>query len=102
MTDVTKPAARSPEDRQLAEERVERSRQDGVELVGPGGLLSELTKNVLEASPEAEMSEHPGSKRSRRSPRRPLLVPAEFVESLFVHAKVMGDLVEDGHPDLLA
>ena len=49
---------RSPEDRQLAEELVERARRDGVELVGPGGLLPELTKNVLEAGLEAEMSEH--------------------------------------------
>jgi len=31
-----------------------------VELVGPGGLLSGLTKNVLEAGLEAEMSEHLG------------------------------------------
>lgn len=31
-----------------------------MELVGPGGLLSGLTKNVLEAGLEAEMSEHLG------------------------------------------
>ena len=60
MTDTTEPAARSPEDRQLAEELVERARSEGVELVGPDGLLSGLTKNVLEASLEAEMSEHLG------------------------------------------
>ena len=34
--------------------------RDGVELVGPGGLLSGLTKSMLEASLEAEMSEHLG------------------------------------------
>ena len=60
MTDVAKPATRTPEDRQLAEELVERARSEGVELVGPGGLLSGLTKNVLEAGLEAEMSEHLG------------------------------------------
>jgi hypothetical protein len=60
VTDTTTPAARSPEDKQFAEELVERARTEGVELVGPGGLLSGLTKNVLEASLEAEMSEHLG------------------------------------------
>jgi transposase-like protein len=60
VTETTNPAARSPEDKQLAEELVERARSEGVELVGPGGLLSGLTKNVLEAGLEAEMSEHLG------------------------------------------
>ena len=60
MTDTTEPAARSPEDEELAEELVERARNEGVELVGPGGLLRGLTKTVLEASLEAEMSEHLG------------------------------------------
>ncbi|MFH1104129.1 MAG: IS256 family transposase, partial [Actinomycetota bacterium] len=58
--EATNPAARSPGDRQLAGELVERARSEGVELVGPGGLLSGLTKNVLEAGLEAEMSEHLG------------------------------------------
>jgi len=50
----------SPEDKQLAEELVERAMNEGVELVGPDGLLAGLTKNVLEAGLEAEMSEHLG------------------------------------------
>ena len=57
--EASKPAEVSP-DKQLAEELVERAREDGVDLVGPGGLLSGLTKNVLEAGLEAEMSEHLG------------------------------------------
>jgi transposase-like protein len=60
VTDTREPAARSPEDKQLAENLVERAREDGVELVGPDGLLAGLTKNVLEAGLEAEMSEHLG------------------------------------------
>jgi len=62
MSDSSKPTPveRSSEDRQLAEELVERARSQGVDLVGPGGLLSGLTKNVLEAGLEAEMSEHLG------------------------------------------
>jgi transposase-like protein len=57
--EASKPAEVSP-DKQLAEELVERAREDGVDLVGPGGLLSGLTKNVLETGLEAEMSEHLG------------------------------------------
>ncbi len=60
MADTTEPAVRSPEDKRLAEELVERARNDGVELVGPDGLLTGLTKDVLEAGLEAEMSEHLG------------------------------------------
>ncbi len=60
MTDTTEPATHTLEDRQLAEELVEGARDEGVELVGPGGLLAGLTKTVLEASLEAEMSEHLG------------------------------------------
>ena len=37
-----------------------RARGDGVELVGPGGLLNGLTRTVLETALEVEMSEHLG------------------------------------------
>jgi putative transposase len=61
MSESSKPATeRLSEDKQLAEELVERARSEGVDLVGPDGLLSGLTKNVLEAGLEAEMSEHLG------------------------------------------
>ena len=64
MSDSSKPATeRSSEDRQLAEELVEGARNEGVDLVGPDGLLSGLTKNVLEAGLQAEMSEHLGYER---------------------------------------
>jgi putative transposase len=45
---------------QLAQDLVARARADGVGLVGPGGLLTDLTKTVLETALEAEMSEHLG------------------------------------------
>ena len=35
-------------DQSLAEQLVEQARAEGVDLVGPGGLLSDLTKQVLE------------------------------------------------------
>ncbi len=53
------PAGEAPV-RALACELFERARTEGVSLVGPGGLLAELTKSVLEAGLEAEMTEHLG------------------------------------------
>ena len=47
-------------DRSLAEQLVDEARADGVDLVGPGGLLSNLTKQVLETGLEVEMDEHLG------------------------------------------
>ncbi len=47
-------------DETLAQELVERARAEGVELVGPGGLLTGLTKTVLETALEAELDEHLG------------------------------------------
>jgi putative transposase len=45
---------------ELAAELFERAKAEGVSLVGPGGLLSGLTKTVLETSLEAELTEHLG------------------------------------------
>src|SRR5712691_12849231 len=47
-------------DEALAQELVERARSEGVELVGPGGLLTGLTKTVLETALGAEIDEHLG------------------------------------------
>jgi putative transposase len=48
------------QDLALASELVERARAEGVELIGPGGLLTGLTKTVLETALEAELSDHLG------------------------------------------
>lgn len=45
---------------ELAAELVSRAGTELVSLVGPGGMLSELTKLVLEAGLEGEMTEHVG------------------------------------------
>ena len=45
---------------QLAQELVEQARAEGVGLVGAGGLLTRLTKSVLETALEAEMTQHLG------------------------------------------
>jgi transposase-like protein len=47
-------------DETIAQELVERARSEGVELVGPGGLLTGLTKTVLETALEVEMEDHLG------------------------------------------
>jgi putative transposase len=45
---------------ELAAQLVDQARADGVDLVGPGGLLGDLTKRVLEAGLEVEMADHVG------------------------------------------
>jgi putative transposase len=68
MTDHDVPVATPPNEdndaerpeRSVAEQLVDQARADGVDLVGPGGLLSKLTKQVLETGLEVEMEEHLG------------------------------------------
>lgn len=57
-----KPELRLPSqvDPTIAEQLVAQARDEGVDLVGPGGLLGELTKQVLETGLEVEMEEHLG------------------------------------------
>ncbi len=50
----------SPIDPAYAKELVKRARSEGIDIAGPGGILAELTKNVLEAALEAELSNHLG------------------------------------------
>ena len=45
---------------QLVAELVARAHAEGGDLVGPDGLLAEVTKRVLETGLEVEMSEHLG------------------------------------------
>jgi hypothetical protein len=51
----------------LAEQLVAAAREQGLALTGPGGLLTGLTKQVLETALEVEMSEHLGHDRHERS-----------------------------------
>lgn len=44
----------------LAGELMERAEADGVNLIGPGGLLADLTKRLLESMLEGEMTDHVG------------------------------------------
>lgn len=51
----------------LAEQLVGAARTRGVELTGPGGLLTGLTKRVLETALDVELSEHLGHDKGERS-----------------------------------
>jgi putative transposase len=64
-TTVTEPAEGRPvmagvSTEELAGELMERARAEGTSLVGPGGLLADLTKRLLESMLQAEMTEHVG------------------------------------------
>ncbi len=48
------------DEQQLAEQLLKQAKEQGVDLVGPDGVLNGLTKRVLETALEAEMTEHLG------------------------------------------
>jgi putative transposase len=50
----------SIDQKELAEQLLAQAKEQNIELVGPDGLLGQLTKNVLETALDAEMSEHLG------------------------------------------
>jgi putative transposase len=55
------PADRAPlVDAELADELLARAQTEGIELLGPDGLLSQVTKAVLERALAEEMTEHLG------------------------------------------
>ena len=61
MSETLDPVATTELDhRQLAEQLLAQAKEHGVDLVGPNGLLNQLTKNVLETALDAEMAEHLG------------------------------------------
>lgn len=60
MSETLESVATDVDQRQLAEQLLAQAKEQGVELVGPNGLLNQLTKNVLETALDAEMTEHLG------------------------------------------
>lgn len=56
-------------DPELVRQLAQRAADDGVELVGPDGLLQQLTKTVLETGLEVEMGEHLGYDKHDRTGR---------------------------------
>lgn len=65
-------------EKELAERLLAQAREQGVSLVGPGGLLSSLTKTVLERALEAEMVER-WCQAASTSSRRAWLLPALMI-----------------------
>ena len=63
MTETLEPMADEVDQKQLAEQLLAQAKEQGVELMGPNGLLNQLTKNVLETALDAEMTEHLGYER---------------------------------------
>ena len=62
LDDVTRKKIKAEQsaEQKLAEELVARAREQGVSLTGPGGVLKQLTKAVLETALNQEMTEHLG------------------------------------------
>ena len=60
MSETLESVATEAGQRQLAALLLAQAKEQGVELVGPNGLLNHLTKNVLETALDAEMAEHLG------------------------------------------
>jgi hypothetical protein len=53
MTDTIEPVELDEDEKQkLAQRLVDQAKEQGVDLVGPGGLLTGLTKSVLETALE--------------------------------------------------
>ncbi len=70
MIEVTKPV-RTLEDEHSSGGLVERTRDEWVNFAGPDGLLTGLTKSMLEAGLESEMSEHLGDDKHEPTRREP-------------------------------
>lgn len=60
MAETIEPMAAQIDQQQLAEDLVAQAREEGVQLVGPGGLLTGLTRSVVETALEEEISDHVG------------------------------------------
>jgi transposase-like protein len=60
MTETIEPMTAQIDQQQLAQELVDKTRAEGVELVGQGGLLTGLMESVFETALEAEMTGHLG------------------------------------------
>jgi transposase-like protein len=60
MTDSIEAMSPQVDQQELAEQLVEQARAEGVELIGPGGLLTGLTGRVINTALEVEMTGHLG------------------------------------------
>jgi putative transposase len=64
LVTVTKKKPEPSAEQQAAEELVRRAREQGLSLTGPDGLLKQLTKVVIEAALDQELTEHLGHEKN--------------------------------------
>jgi hypothetical protein len=89
---VSGPADSAGLDVRLAHELIERARAEGVSLVGPDGLLAGITKTVLQAALDAEMTAHLGYERGdARTERSSAKTRAQRVLREVAKAQFRGD-----------
>jgi hypothetical protein len=60
MSETLESVVGAVDQKKLAQQLLGQAEEQGIELLGPGGLLNQLTENVLETALEAEMTEHVG------------------------------------------
>ncbi len=60
MSETLESVVDAVDQKKLAQQLLAQAEEQSIELIGPGGLLNQLTKNVLETALEAEMTEHVG------------------------------------------
>jgi transposase-like protein len=70
MSETMDPMATEMDQQELAQQLLAKAKEQGIDLVGPDGLLNRLTKNVLETALEAEMDEHLGYEKHDVAGRR--------------------------------
>ena len=64
---VTEPAAASILDEAVVDRLMEQVDAEGLQLLGPDGVLTELTSRLLNRAMAAELTEHLGYERGDRS-----------------------------------
>src|SRR3954447_22181031 len=66
LSDMTAKKQTEPSaEESAARELVRLAKEQGLSLTGPGGLLKQFTKNVLETALNEEMTEHLGHEKNR-------------------------------------
>ena len=66
----------------LADQLVSAARTSGVQLTGPGGLLTGLTKQVLKTALDVELTEHLGHERHEQIELRVKRTAGDHVKSI--------------------
>ena len=66
LDDVTKRKPEPSAEQLAADELVRQAREQGLSLTGPGGLLKQLTRTVLETALNQEMTGHLGHEKNAR------------------------------------